>query len=52
LLSSLSGNAILDYLNDEQASPEIKAKLKPLLAGMDESQISEMNSVFQLLYVK
>jgi len=52
LLTSLSGNAILDYLNDEQASPEIKAKLKPLLAGMDESQISEMNSVFQLLYVK
>jgi hypothetical protein len=49
---SVSGDAILDFMNNNQASPEIKNKLQEALAGMDKKKMIEMNPVLQMPYIK
>ena len=52
LVTVLSGNEILDYLNAKDSNPVIKNQLRELIEGMSEGEILTMNPVLQLLYVK
>ena len=53
LITALSGEAIIDYLNTEHnISSSIHDTLKEIIEGMSESEILEMNPALQLLYVK
>jgi hypothetical protein len=52
LITDLTGEAIANYLQQENASPKIKQAAQEIIQGMTEKDIEEMNPVLQILYVK
>jgi hypothetical protein len=52
LVSSIMGDDIFDFLKENNASSETKNSLNELIKGMNEREITDMNPVLQLLYIK
>jgi hypothetical protein len=52
LVSAVSGDDIVDFLKDNNASDKVRNELKELIKNMNEKEITEMNPVLQILYVK
>ncbi|MDR0765572.1 MAG: hypothetical protein LBF09_01370, partial [Odoribacteraceae bacterium] len=52
LLTAVSGEDVLDFLNDDEAPRDTKKRLRKIIAGMNKTEIAEMNPVLQLLYIK
>jgi hypothetical protein len=52
LVSSITGDDIFDFLKENNASSKIKNDLNDLIKGMNEREITDMNPVLQLLYIK
>jgi hypothetical protein len=52
LVSSISGDAIVDFLKENHASEKTKNDLNELIKGMNEREITDMNPILQLLYIK
>jgi hypothetical protein len=52
LVSSITGDDIFDFLKDNNASSKTKNDLNELIKGMNGKEITDMNPVLQLLYVK
>jgi hypothetical protein len=52
LLTAISGDAILTFMKEKNASPDIKGVLQEMVKGMSEDEIVDMNPILQLLYIK
>jgi hypothetical protein len=52
LVSTITGDNIVDFLKDNNASITVKNELKELVKDMNEREITDMNPVLQLLYIK
>jgi hypothetical protein len=52
LVTSITGDNIADFLKDNNASTKVKNELKELINGLNEREITDMNPVLQLLYIK